>query len=822
MQLGDVKRTFAVAIVMILAFSGVIGLTAALNPLQGDDWEYDPDGDRLTNLDEFIAGSDPNNYDTDGDGLPDGWEVENSLDPTDPADALLDNDYFGGEEYASYTQVDPPYDNYAEYFRLAGVDADTGENVYIPTDPNNPDTDGDSVLDPDDSWPWDFSNDGTSGGGNGGQDSGEEGEGQTEPGDGDGDGDGNVDDDGDGITDTDEMAMGTDFNNPDTDGDGLSDSGELARGLDPNDWDTDNDMLIDGVEAGGSDSTDGHLVDSDGDGLPDPWEDNDGDGILNIEEQDICLWFWAWITPPQGGGGGTDPYQTYLIAYRFRLNPNSNDTDGDDISDDKETQAYAPGPINMNSRSEYNYHQVNNETGQGRWIPDRWNNDHDLSNPASGFSKWTEGRYSWWQYWFTKSYELGSLPLQTYKVVLYNLNPWLLWYWMWDTYGVWPAEVFVENFYHDPTPIGTYSTYTTWEDVFGWQDRGKATTDPKLLRWNMYDTDPSQDDTDGDRMEDNWDPRPTIPDDRLDTGIALSKIGYPQPGGGLEWYYPSFGPGRQAPISALFVDTPGSNDAWSLAYHNFQSMIDYGVFMHDYYGFPYRIIDSTMNKGMPLYMEIIVGIEMGHPGAEFFTRGFYNYLNVSITFHNGSTDVDPDVYGEGPTRNVSYDLDDDVDGDGVPRVLDVNPMTGMWIYNPEESQYPMFALGLDDLNPENIPDEMIFDEFNPNDFLIDGYGYWRGPDDPYYVEATGERHDGLQVPFINISNYPDPAALHPSGTNMWFYWSTMTFYKIGFHFMVPEGVMAGFVVMDMIIDTEQNIHVEESFDAFGEYPYIAY
>ena len=76
-----------------------------------------------------------------------------------------------------------------------------------------------------------------------------------------------VDDDGDGITDTDEMAMGTDFNNPDTDGDGLSDSGELQRGLDPNDWDTDNDMLIDGVEGGGSDSTDGHIEDTDNDGL---------------------------------------------------------------------------------------------------------------------------------------------------------------------------------------------------------------------------------------------------------------------------------------------------------------------------------------------------------------------------------------------------------------------------------------------------------------------------------------------------------------------------------------------------------------------------
>ena len=50
----------------------------------------------------------------------------------------------------------------------------------------------------------------------------------------------------------------------------------------------------------------------------------------------------------------------------------------------------------------------------------------------------------------------------------------------------------------------------------------------------------------------------------------------------------------------------------------------------------------------------------------------------------------------------------------------------------------------------------------------------------------------------------------------------MTFYRLGFYFMVPEGVMAGYVVMDMSIITEENIHVEESFDAFGGYPYIAY
>ncbi|MFW3146973.1 MAG: hypothetical protein ACMUIE_09200, partial [Thermoplasmatota archaeon] len=614
----------------------------------------------------------------------------------------------------------------------------------------------------------------------------------------------------------------TDFNNPDTDGDGLNDAMEITLALDPNDWDTDNDMLIDGVEMGGSDSTDGHLTDSDNDGLPDPWEDNDGDGILNIEEQDLVMWFWPWIVQFLQGFD-PDPYLIYLLAYRFRINPNTNDTDGDDISDDKETQAYAPGPINKNSRSEYNYHQITNETGQGRWIPDRFNTEHDLSNPASGFSVWTEGRYSWWKYWFTKSYELGSLPLQTYNVVLYNMNPWLVWYILWDIYGrAMSAEEFAELFYNWNQPLSTYDGFVTYADCLSWQYRGKATTDPKLLRWNMYDTDPSSwqiqgvkppgDDTDGDRMEDNWDPRPTIPDDRLDTAIALRRIGYPQPGGGLEWYYPAFGAGNQFPVSSLFAPTMNNlgND---------------GFFMHDYYGFPYRIIDSTMNKGMDLVMEIMIGIEKGHPMSEFFQRGFYNYLNVSITFHNGSIDVDPAVWGEGPTANVSYDIDDDVDGDGIPRVVDVNPMTGAWIYNPEESQYPMFALGLDDLNPENIPpaeDPLIFDEFNPADFTISGFGPWPGPDDPYYVEATGQRHDGYRLPFINVSNYPDPTALHFQGTNIWVYWSDMTFYTVRFHFMVPEGVMAGFVVMDMILDTEENIHVEESFDAFTGYPYIAY
>src|SRR5690606_26530366 len=40
-----------------------------------NDAELDPDDDGLTNLQEYLAGTDPNNPDTDGDGLPDGTDA---------------------------------------------------------------------------------------------------------------------------------------------------------------------------------------------------------------------------------------------------------------------------------------------------------------------------------------------------------------------------------------------------------------------------------------------------------------------------------------------------------------------------------------------------------------------------------------------------------------------------------------------------------------------------------------------------------------------------------------------------------------------------
>ena len=67
----------------------------------------DSDGDGLPDIWEIENGTDPLNPDTDGDGLPDGWEVANSLDPLDPdGDGLLD----GWEVANSLDPLDPDGD----------------------------------------------------------------------------------------------------------------------------------------------------------------------------------------------------------------------------------------------------------------------------------------------------------------------------------------------------------------------------------------------------------------------------------------------------------------------------------------------------------------------------------------------------------------------------------------------------------------------------------------------------------------------------------------------------------------------------------------
>ncbi|MCD6110812.1 MAG: hypothetical protein J7K08_03945, partial [Thermoplasmata archaeon] len=55
---------------ILLGLVMVIGYSLALNPFDSSDANADMDGDGLTNVEEFSAGTDPNNADSDSDGLP--------------------------------------------------------------------------------------------------------------------------------------------------------------------------------------------------------------------------------------------------------------------------------------------------------------------------------------------------------------------------------------------------------------------------------------------------------------------------------------------------------------------------------------------------------------------------------------------------------------------------------------------------------------------------------------------------------------------------------------------------------------------------------
>jgi hypothetical protein len=59
-----------------------------LNPHDPGDAVLDNDGDALSNLAEYQAGTDPTKKDTDGDSLPDGWEVKFGHNPNDNREGL--------------------------------------------------------------------------------------------------------------------------------------------------------------------------------------------------------------------------------------------------------------------------------------------------------------------------------------------------------------------------------------------------------------------------------------------------------------------------------------------------------------------------------------------------------------------------------------------------------------------------------------------------------------------------------------------------------------------------------------------------------------
>ncbi|WNG14531.1 Ig-like domain-containing protein [Cystobacter fuscus] len=252
--------------------------TDPLNPAD-DDPTRDSDQDGITDNVEAATGTDPNNPDTDGDGIPDGVEDKNhngSVDPgeTDPRkadtdgggtpDGVEDKNHNGTRDPGETDPLDPTDDDPLRDSDQDGIPDDI-ENT-TGTDPNNPDTDGDGLLD-------------------GVEDKNHNGSvdpGETDPRKADTDGggvsDGDEDKNHNGTVDPGETDPLNPADDKDADGDGIPNDVETNNGTDPNNADTDGDGLSDGEEDANHNGT----VD---DGETDPRKaDTDGGGTSDGEE----------------------------------------------------------------------------------------------------------------------------------------------------------------------------------------------------------------------------------------------------------------------------------------------------------------------------------------------------------------------------------------------------------------------------------------------------------------------------------------------------------------------------------------------------------
>lgn len=332
-----------------------------LNPKIKDAYE-DPDNDKLDNIDEFINPKDvnvdeiewtsPKNPDSDGDGVLDGYEIENGTDPTindtdndgmpdgwelkyrDKLDATVDD-----------SDCDPDKDgliNSAEYENPKDYDYDGN----IRTNPTIKDSDNDGI---------------------------EDGEEVIEGSDGFFTDPTMFDTDEDGLPDGWEVnygfypSRGNDNSTQDPDDDLLNNIDEYQNNFDvdgitssdPRVNDTDGDGILDGEEIVGTYGyvTDPSCKDTDGDGLDDGWEIENG---FNPREQDADL----------------DPDKDGLSNYEEYLNgsdPNNNDTDNDGILDGEEAN-WTGGEDGFVTNA------TNNDT-DGDYIPDKWEVDNGL-NPT--------------------------------------------------------------------------------------------------------------------------------------------------------------------------------------------------------------------------------------------------------------------------------------------------------------------------------------------------------------------------------------------------------------------------------------------------------
>ena len=232
-----------------------------------------------------------NGSDTDGDGIP------NIHDRDDDGDGLPD--FFDAYPHLSQFQYDADADWYANAIDVYPLDA--GEHSDLDFDGigdrDDPDIDGDGLLNEDDAFPRDFDNDGI-------------------PNEED------LDDDNDSVLDEDDAFPIDPNESLDSDGDGVGDNGD-AFTLDPNEWlDTDLDGI--GNNADPDDDNDGYLDDEDVFPLdPGEWLDSDGDGYGDNSDQfPFDPFEWEDL---DGDGLGDNHGSTKFVSYRLQSDWYSSD-----------------------------------------------------------------------------------------------------------------------------------------------------------------------------------------------------------------------------------------------------------------------------------------------------------------------------------------------------------------------------------------------------------------------------------------------------------------------------------------------------------------
>ena len=316
--------------------------------------DFDSDSDGLSDIQEDVndngevdeGETDPDNPDTDGDGLPDGIEVNGGTDSdnnavvvtSDPLDPDTDDDGLCDGNISVQASGGEP--------GCIGADQEGGEDINA----NGIQDEGETRADSDDT-----DNDGL-------EDflekkNGNYAEGKTlaHVADTDGDGldDGSEDLNANGLVDPDESdptladtdnggvndglerQTGRDPQDPsdddvggeDTDQDGVSDGEENIEGTDPNDEDSDDDGVLDGAELNGVNPTDPLDPDSDDDGLC------DGDATVRAANNSVIC------TPGEDMNGNA-------IVDVGETDPNLEDTDADNLGDklEKSTQTNPVDP----------------------------------------------------------------------------------------------------------------------------------------------------------------------------------------------------------------------------------------------------------------------------------------------------------------------------------------------------------------------------------------------------------------------------------------------------------------------------------------------